>query len=255
MTDETALLNKHEVLRRINGFLYLASPYAKYNGGGGLGREMAYRAACQLAAELEAEGLRIYAPIAHGHPVAEKIGHEALTHADWIDSDRPFMQRASALVVAMMPGWRSSAGVQIEIDAFALAKKPIFFLDVDTRELVHGWRENAATTAASPPDCLDRLRSINIERCEAAFHKLDHWGPMQWACAMAGEAGEVCNAVKKLERGDGNLDDIKAEVADTIIYLDLLAARLGFDLWPEIIAKFNVVSERKGVAHRLELQP
>jgi NTP pyrophosphatase (non-canonical NTP hydrolase) len=74
---------------------------------------------------------------------------------------------------------------------------------------------------------------------------------------MAGEAGEVCNAVKKLRRlADGNntakdpqtesaaIRQIGEEIADTVIYLDLLAARLGLDMGEEIQQKFNVVSQR-----------
>ncbi|MEW8194583.1 MAG: MazG-like family protein [Candidatus Thiodiazotropha sp.] len=104
---------------------------------------------------------------------------------------------------------------------------------------------------------LSILRLANIERCEEVFHPLNDWSPTDWACAMAGEAGEVCNAVKKLRRLDDGantekdpqteaeaLHDIGAELADTIIYCDLLAARLGLDLSVEIQAKFNKVSRR-----------
>lgn len=104
---------------------------------------------------------------------------------------------------------------------------------------------------------LSHLRLANVKRCEEVFHPLDSWSPTDWACAMAGEAGEVCNAVKKLRRlADGTntakdphteaeaLKDIGAEIADTIIYLDLLAARLGLDLSVEVQSKFNEVSRR-----------
>ena len=82
---------------------------------------------------------------------------------------------------------------------------------------------------------------------------------MEWACAMAGEAGEVCNAVKKLKRlanGTNTAKDpqteveaiaaISGEIADTICYLDLLAARLGINLSDAIRKKFNEVSVRMG---------
>lgn len=104
---------------------------------------------------------------------------------------------------------------------------------------------------------LNELRAANVRRCEQAFHPLQDWTPTDWACAMAGEAGEACNAVKKLRRlADGTntakdpqtepeaIAAIGAELADTIIYADLLAARLGIDLGRAIRAKFNVVSRR-----------
>ncbi len=104
---------------------------------------------------------------------------------------------------------------------------------------------------------LKELRNYNIKRCEQVFHKVNHWTPAEWACAMAGEAGEVCNAVKKLRRiADGTNTDkdpktefaailsIAEEIADTIIYADLLAARLGIDLESIVKSKFNKVSRR-----------
>jgi NTP pyrophosphatase (non-canonical NTP hydrolase) len=104
---------------------------------------------------------------------------------------------------------------------------------------------------------LSVLRVANVRRCEEVFHKLDHWSPTDWACALAGEAGEGCNAVKKLRRlADGTntakdpqtedeaIKQIGFELADTIIYADLLAARLGIDLSEYIEVKFNEVSAR-----------
>lgn len=111
--------------------------------------------------------------------------------------------------------------------------------------------------ATEMPLDFDTLRHANVERCEQVFHKLYHWTPTDWACAFAGEAGEACNAVKKLRRHDDGTNTAKdpatkkelvttiaAEIADTIIYADLLAARLGINLSDAIRQKFNVVSER-----------
>lgn len=101
------------------------------------------------------------------------------------------------------------------------------------------------------------LRTANVARCEEVFHPLAAWSPTDWACAMAGECGEACNAVKKLRRhADGTnttkdpqtVEDCVAvighELADLIIYADLLAARLGIDLGAVVQQKFNVVSDR-----------
>lgn len=101
------------------------------------------------------------------------------------------------------------------------------------------------------------LRAANVKRCEEVFNPLNDWTIAEWACAMAGEAGEICNAVKKLRRlADGTNTDkdpqteqeaielIGKEIADTIIYLDLLAARLGIKLSDVVVLKFNEVSMR-----------
>ena len=105
----------------------------------------------------------------------------------------------------------------------------------------------------------ETLREVNVRRCETAFHAVNKWAPEMWACAVAGEAGEMCNAVKKLKRvtdGINTANDpqteaeaveaIGKELADTVIYADLLAARLGIDLGAAVVAKFNEVSARMG---------
>ncbi len=48
------------------------------------------------------------------------------------------------------------------------------------------------------------------------------------------------------------LTAIAEEVADTVIYADLLAARLGIALEEAVIAKFNEVSIRNGFPQRLK---
>lgn len=111
---------------------------------------------------------------------------------------------------------------------------------------------------------LNDLRAANVKRCEEVFHPICDWSPTDWACAMAGEQGEVCNAVKKLRRlADGTntkkdpqteeecINLIADELADTIIYADLLAARLQINLAEAVRAKFNVVSERMQSSVRL----
>jgi NTP pyrophosphatase (non-canonical NTP hydrolase) len=85
---------------------------------------------------------------------------------------------------------------------------------------------------------------------------------------MLGEAGEACNAIKKLRRietGAPNLNEpgrqlternaaitaIGEELADTAIYMELLAQRLGINLADAIVKKFNSVSKRYGFPERL----
>lgn len=111
---------------------------------------------------------------------------------------------------------------------------------------------------------LARLRNQNVKRCEEVFHPVNDWTPAEWAVAMAGECGEVCNAIKKLRRiADGTntakdpqteqecIDQIALELADLVIYTDLLAARCGIDLEEAITEKFNAVSELRHSTVRL----
>lgn len=118
--------------------------------------------------------------------------------------------------------------------------------------------------------------SLTFKRlCEAAVSRsvrwhgaLDAWSPSDWAVALVGEVGELCNAVKKWNRvrdGAPNINDpgrgitdeaaavdkIGDELADVIIYAPSFAARLKIDLEARIVAKFDAVSERYGFPERL----
>jgi NTP pyrophosphatase (non-canonical NTP hydrolase) len=108
------------------------------------------------------------------------------------------------------------------------------------------------------------LRLANVRRCEQVFHPLDEWSITDWATAMAGECGEACNEVKKLRRLDGAdasqdkpqardrlREKIAHELADLVIYADLLAARLGIDLGDAVVEKFNEVSAKRDSTVRL----
>lgn len=109
------------------------------------------------------------------------------------------------------------------------------------------------------------VSAVNKER-SLLWHGggLDDWNIADWSNAMAGEAGEVCNAVKKYRRlecgvrqknGPQNFEEAKAEIAkeigDTFLYLDLLAQVLGIDIELAIRDTFNRVSEREGFPQKL----
>ncbi len=91
---------------------------------------------------------------------------------------------------------------------------------------------------------------------------------MEWAGAMAGEAGEACNAAKKLKRiecsvttvneAGRHFDSIKEaqvavckEAADTILYAVLLILRAKGDPEEVIREVFNKKSEEYGFPERL----
>lgn len=116
---------------------------------------------------------------------------------------------------------------------------------------------------------LDDIQYTSIERSNR-WHVggVNDWSVADWALAMAGEAGEVCNAVKKLKRvtdGIANENDpgrrlttqaeaieaIGAELADTVLYAVLVAARCGLSLEACVVKKFNATSERYGFPERL----
>lgn len=102
-----------------------------------------------------------------------------------------------------------------------------------------------------------KLRDANAARqkeCDADNKiSLVYWGN-----AIAGETGELCNVIKKIERERLGLKgsratraDLVAELADIIIYADLLAMSEGVDLDSAVRNKFNATSEKLGLKTRL----
>jgi NTP pyrophosphatase (non-canonical NTP hydrolase) len=75
---------------------------------------------------------------------------------------------------------------------------------------------------------------------------------------LAGEVGEACNVIKKLERErlgiNGSRDTVEhlaEELADVIICTDLIAMQAGIDLEGAVVAKFNASSEKVGLKTRM----
>lgn len=75
---------------------------------------------------------------------------------------------------------------------------------------------------------------------------------------LAGEVGEACNLLKKLDRermgmkgSRANPAQIAEELADIIICVDLIAMDLGIDLANAVIGKFNKTSEEHGMNTQL----
>jgi NTP pyrophosphatase (non-canonical NTP hydrolase) len=87
---------------------------------------------------------------------------------------------------------------------------------------------------------------MNVARCERYFHRIKKWSETDWACAMAGETGEACNLIKKRRSGEKiSASEVGKELADMVIYADLLATKLGLSLGQCVQLKFNEVSKRK----------
>ena len=92
----------------------------------------------------------------------------------------------------------------------------------------------------------------NRRRNKTSFKHCADWSALEWCGAAAGELGEMVNLVKKVHRGD-KIDPklIGKEIADTICYLDDVAAKFGLSLQKCLIDKFNEVSDRVSSKIRL----
>lgn len=71
---------------------------------------------------------------------------------------------------------------------------------------------------------------------------------------LAGEAGEACNVIKKLERERlglvGSRDTVEhlvEELCDVVICTYLIAMAVGVDITPHIAKKFNDTSRKRGL--------
>lgn len=105
----------------------------------------------------------------------------------------------------------------------------------------------------------ERLRATNTLReaseSERIWKNCPSWTLSDWTNALAGEVGEACNITKKMSLmypASGDLHELLAkELADVVLYADLIASKIGKTLPEIIIAKFNEVSNRIGSDIRL----
>lgn len=92
------------------------------------------------------------------------------------------------------------------------------------------------------------FQAMNRKRCVETFH--ESWPIQNWALAIAGESGELCNLIKKCIRGDFTFEEKRQEIldelADVITYCDLAISELKASTEETIISKFDVVSARYG---------
>lgn len=93
------------------------------------------------------------------------------------------------------------------------------------------------------------------------------WSLSDWAVAVSEETGELCGAIKRINRMraghiiNGKPGDVKTveeaqlkakkEIGDIVTYLDLLAQELGSNVGECTELAWNGVSEREGLPHRI----
>lgn len=92
--------------------IYLATPY---NHPDPEVRADRFRTACRIAAALMREGVLLFCPIAHTHPIAED-GELPKGWDYWRAYDRKMLSGCAELWIAMMDGWEQSEGIRGEIE-------------------------------------------------------------------------------------------------------------------------------------------
>lgn len=107
---------------------------------------------------------------------------------------------------------------------------------------------------------------MNLSTLSAANkERNDVWDPegkldlLFFAAELAGETGEACNVIKKLERERlglrGSRDTfyhLAQELADVVICASLCANAAGIDLNKAVIEKFNATSDELGLPVKLQ---
>jgi NTP pyrophosphatase (non-canonical NTP hydrolase) len=107
-----------------------------------------------------------------------------------------------------------------------------------------------------------RLDFITLRMANMARQKV--WDPSDLitltyrATELAGEVGEACNDIKKLERERlgirgtrTTVEHTAEELADVIICADLIAMELGIDLGEAVRTKFNATSIKYDLPTRI----
>jgi NTP pyrophosphatase (non-canonical NTP hydrolase) len=97
------------------------------------------------------------------------------------------------------------------------------------------------------------LRDANVRRQQ----EWDRQGKIDIAYRgneLAGECGEACNIIKKIERerrgirgSRATLRQLADELADVIICVDLIALYEGIDVWESVKRKFNETSRNNNL--------
>jgi Domain of unknown function (DUF1937) len=110
------------------GYWYLATPYSKWLAG----IVDANAVAQKLAARLILERVPVYSPIAHTHGIALAGALDPFDHDIFMPADKPLFDASFGLLIADLPGWRESKGVQMEVGWARAGRKPMLLLNTIT---------------------------------------------------------------------------------------------------------------------------
>jgi len=116
---------------RVFPLIYMGTPYTRYPAG----LQVAFEQSAKLAGRLIRNGVRVYSPIAHCHPIAIYGDLNPIDHSIWIPLNESMMRASNALLVAEMEGWKDSIGVQQEIGIFERDGKPVYYINPNSLDI------------------------------------------------------------------------------------------------------------------------
>lgn len=100
--------------------VYMASPYSHPDSD--VMQQRFQEAACH-AAKLMREGINVFSPITHTHPIAQYDLPKGWDF--WKQYDEKMLAVCDSMIVLKLDGWEQSKGVQAEIEIMGKAGKPI----------------------------------------------------------------------------------------------------------------------------------
>ena len=109
--------------------IYLASPYSHESEAI---KEKRFELVCEYAAGLMKQGLFVYSPIAHTHPIS-RYGLPG-DWDFWESYDTLMISKCDEIKVLQIPGWQESKGVQAEIQLAKELNKPISYIPINNAE-------------------------------------------------------------------------------------------------------------------------
>lgn len=117
--------------KELGGFFYVATPYTKYVEG----HHQAWHDAVAVTVSLMKHGIEAFSPIVHSHHLAYLGGLDAEDGVYWAARCKPFLDAASGLLLAGLPGWEESAGCKVELAEMRAQGKPAWFIPVRRGDL------------------------------------------------------------------------------------------------------------------------
>jgi NTP pyrophosphatase (non-canonical NTP hydrolase) len=106
----------------------------------------------------------------------------------------------------------------------------------------------------------DTLRTANVTRQVTEWDVDNRISLSYRGNELAGEVGEACNVIKKLDRemlgivgSRDTKEHLAEELADVIICVDLIAAAMSIDLAHAVAAKFNATSDKNGFKTHIDI--
>lgn len=111
-------------------FWYLATTYTNFVNLGAGDLDEAFAIAAENAALLVANGVPVFCPIVHSHPMSTVRDELAgFDHDLWLSLDDHFLEACKGLIVVKMVGWETSFGITYERRRISEMKKPTIYME------------------------------------------------------------------------------------------------------------------------------